>query len=175
MPTYIAFLRAINLGKVRKFPMAQLRECLEEAGYDDVATHIQTGNVLLRSPMRSREKVEGALEAVFAKTTGFEVPTVVTTPVELRATYTAAQALGVDAARRYVTFLKHEPAPEAAALIDAWDAPGEGARVVGRAVHWWIDHPNASARISNAVLDKQAGPATTRDLKVVGALVEKWC
>ena len=175
MPTYVAFLRAINLGRNRKFPMAELRACLEEAGYDGVATHIQTGNVLLRSPVRSREKVETALERVFAETTGFEVPTMATTPAELASTYAAVQEVGARAERRYVSFLKQEPPPEAVGLIDAWDAPGEGARVLGRAVHWWIDHPSRAAKLSNAFLERQAGPATTRDLKVVAALVEKWC
>jgi uncharacterized protein (DUF1697 family) len=175
MPTYVAFLRAINLGKNRKLPMAEVRSCLESAGYGEVATHIQTGNVLLRSPMRSREKVEAALEKVFAETAGFEVPTIVTSPTELASTYAAAVEVGATAQRRYVTFLKHDPPADVVRQIDAWDAPGEGARVLGRAVHWWIDHPTAAARFSNASLERLTGPATTRDLKVVAALVEKWC
>ena len=175
MPTYVAFLRAINLGRTRKFPMAELRACLQETGFADVATHIQTGNVLLHSRLRSRQKVESELERVFAEATGFEVPTMVTTPAELAATYAAAQEVGARAERRYLSFLKQEPPEEVARAIDAWDAPGEGARVLGRAVHWWIDHPNQAARISNALLERHTGPATTRDLKVVAALVEKWC
>lgn len=175
MPTYVAFLRAINLGRTRKLPMADVRECLEEAGYDGVATHIQTGNVLLRSPLRSRGRLETALEQVFARKTGFEVPTMVTTPAELAATYAAALEVGARAERRYVSFLKQQPSAEAALLIDAWDAPGEGARVLGRTVHWWIDHPSRAARLSNAFLERHTGPATTRDLKVVAALVQKWC
>ena len=175
MPTYVAFLRAINLGRNRKFPMAELRACLQEAGYDDVATHIQTGNVLLRSPLRSRERVESALEQLFARRAGFEVPTMVTTPAELAATYAAALEVGARAERRYVSFLKQEPPEELVRMIDGWDAPGEGARVLGRAVHWWLDHPTRQARLSNALLERHTGPATTRDLKVVAALVERWC
>ena len=34
MGEYVAFLRAINLGKNRKFPMAELRSCLEAAGFE---------------------------------------------------------------------------------------------------------------------------------------------
>ena len=175
MPTYVAFLRAINLGRTRKFAMAELRGCLERAGYHDVATHIQTGNVLLSTTLRSREKVESELERVFGETAGFEVPTMVTTPADLASTYAAAREVGAAAERRYLSFLKREPSAEAARVIDAWDAPGEGARVLGRAVHWWIDHPSRQARFSNAFLERHTGPATTRDLKVVAALVERWC
>src|SRR6476620_3213515 len=84
MPSYIAFLRAVNVGK-RKFPMTELRDLLTEAGYDDVATHIQTGNVLLATSERSRAKVTTALEKLFEKDRGFEVTTVVFTPQELAA------------------------------------------------------------------------------------------
>jgi hypothetical protein len=46
---------------------------------------------------------------------------------------------------------------------------------VGRAVHWWLDHTTAAAKLSNARLERLTGPATTRDVKVVAKLVEKWC
>ena len=40
MPTYVAFLRAINLGKNRKFPMADVRRVLTTAGFTDVETEL---------------------------------------------------------------------------------------------------------------------------------------
>ena len=61
MPTFVAFLRAVNVGK-RKYPMAELREALTDAGFEEVETHIQTGNVLFRTSLRSRAKVIAALE-----------------------------------------------------------------------------------------------------------------
>ena len=72
------------------------------------------------------------------------------TPEELSRLYADAVGVGVEAQRRYLTLLKTEPPPDLVAEIDSWDAPGEGARVLGRAVYWWIDHPNAEAKLSNA-------------------------
>jgi uncharacterized protein (DUF1697 family) len=175
MPSYIAFLRAINLGARRKFPMADLRSCLADAGFADVETHIQTGNVRLSTPMRSRAKVEAALERVLADRVGFEVPTIAFTPTELSTVYAEAESLGVTAARRYLTLLKDEPDPELAGLLDRWAEDGEGAKVVGRAVYWWLDHPTQVARMSNAQVERRLGVATTRDVKVVAKVVEKWC
>jgi uncharacterized protein (DUF1697 family) len=178
---YVAFLRAINLGKHRKFPMATVRGCLADAGFEEVATHIQTGNVRLVVPpeagrrLADRRDVEAELERVFAATTGFEVPTMVFTPAELRAVYDAVAGARADAERHYVAFLKEEPDAGTRREVEAWSAPGEGARVIGRAIYWWIDHPTAAAKLSNVRLEKRLGPATTRDLKVVTALVEKWC
>ncbi|HEY9564422.1 MAG TPA: DUF1697 domain-containing protein, partial [Nocardioides sp.] len=47
MPSYVAFLRAINLGAKRKFPKDDPRSAVESAGFTDVETHINTGNVRL--------------------------------------------------------------------------------------------------------------------------------
>jgi uncharacterized protein (DUF1697 family) len=57
MATYIAFLRAINLGATRKFPKDAIRASVEAAGGTDVETYINTGNVRFDSRLRSRAKV----------------------------------------------------------------------------------------------------------------------
>src|SRR5262249_51141954 len=74
MPTYIAFLRAINIGK-RQFAKAAIIKACEDAGCTDVETYINTGNVRVTTPLRSRAKVEATLEAAFAAEAGFDVAT----------------------------------------------------------------------------------------------------
>lgn len=177
MPGYVAFLRAVNLGRNRKVPMAEARVRLGEAGLKDVETYIQTGNVRFTATLRSRNRVERLVEEVLGEWCGFDVPAVVLTPVELRQVYVDALSLAPpleDVARQYVTFLKEEPTPEAAAPIDDWTHEGEAARVVGRAVHWWLAKTTQDARISNARIERALGLGTTRDLKVVTTLAERW-
>ncbi len=174
MTTQLAFLRAINLGKNRRVPMAQLKEVLGSAGYTGVETHLATGNVRVETPKRSRASVEKDIEGILSRTFGFEVPTIVLSPKELAQVYDEAVALDVSAQRKYLTLLKDEPTQEVIEELDAWAAPGEGAKVLGRAVYWWIDHPNAAARMSNARVERQLGTATTRDLKVIATLAERW-
>jgi uncharacterized protein (DUF1697 family) len=174
MTTHLAFLRAINLGKNRRLPMPQLKEILTGAGFTGVETYLATGNVRVESTKRARRAVETQVERALAEGVGFEVPTIVVTPRELSELYAEAVALDVAAQRRYLTFLKDEPDPAAVEEIDAWEAPGEGARVLGRAVYWWIDHPTVDARMSNARVERKLGAATTRDLKVVATLAERW-
>jgi uncharacterized protein (DUF1697 family) len=48
MTKYVAFLRGINVGG-RIIKMADLRICLEKAGFGDVKTILQTGNVIFES------------------------------------------------------------------------------------------------------------------------------
>lgn len=49
MQNYVVLLRGINVGGKNKMPMAALRRGLEVQGFENVATYIQSGNVLLRS------------------------------------------------------------------------------------------------------------------------------
>ena len=83
MPTYVAFLRAINLGANRKFAKDDIRRAVESVGFTDVETHINTGNVRFTTPMRSRAKIEKVLEDAFAADRGFDVPTMVFTAAEV--------------------------------------------------------------------------------------------
>ena len=57
VPTYVAFLRAINLGPNRKFPNEAIRRAVEGVGFTDVETHINTGNVRFTTSLRSRGKM----------------------------------------------------------------------------------------------------------------------
>ena len=56
VPTYVAFLRAINLGATRKFPKDAIKAATEAAGGSDVETYINTGNVRLTHSARSVAK-----------------------------------------------------------------------------------------------------------------------
>ena len=51
----------------------------------------------------------------------------------------------------------------------------EVARVGGRAVHLLLGENYHEARLTNAVIEKQLGVATNRNLTVIRALAEKWC
>lgn len=52
MKSYAVLLRGINVGGKNKIPMALLKQCLEEAGFEQVVTYIQSGNVIIRSDLK---------------------------------------------------------------------------------------------------------------------------
>ncbi|GAA4122352.1 DUF1697 domain-containing protein [Knoellia locipacati] len=178
MPRHLAFLRAVNLGPTRKVPMAELRERLGAAGFTDVETHIQTGNIALTSRMRSQAKVEAAIEELLLEWRDFEVPTMVRSPAELaglRRAVDATAPLLAEGARRYVAFAKGEVGTDARAALTAYGDTPERSRVVGRDILLEIDSEFHTAKLAGAKLERLAGtPLTARDLKVVRALDEKW-
>ncbi|HLQ40118.1 MAG TPA: DUF1697 domain-containing protein [Tetragenococcus sp.] len=51
MQRYVVYLRGINVGGKNKIKMANLRACLTEAGFEQVKTYIQSGNIVLRSAL----------------------------------------------------------------------------------------------------------------------------
>jgi uncharacterized protein (DUF1697 family) len=57
MTTYVAFLRGVNLGPVRRVPMAVLAAVGRGLGYDDVWTWAGSGNLVLTTA-REAEDVE---------------------------------------------------------------------------------------------------------------------
>ena len=75
--TYVALLRGINVGGKNVIPMADLRQCLEEAGASDVTTYIQSGNVLFRSSIGSNKKLVAALEKALSKSFSYNARVVI--------------------------------------------------------------------------------------------------
>jgi uncharacterized protein (DUF1697 family) len=73
--TYVALLRGINLAGRRKVAMPDLREALAEAGFEDVATYIQSGNIVLNSG-KPATRLRTELEKVIEDRFGFAVPVI---------------------------------------------------------------------------------------------------
>lgn len=176
MPTYIAFLRAVNVGG-RFAKMAGLRAGLLHKGFAEVESYIQSGNLHLSSSLTSAAEVEAALEPALEELCGFTVSTIVRTPGQLGAL--TAYGAGLtnpleEGARRYVTFLKEDPDDVLAKIFNGWDVAGERALVNGREIYLWFTHPSHTAKLSNARIERGGVVATTRDWKVVSALGETW-
>ncbi|MBO1754426.1 DUF1697 domain-containing protein [Allobranchiibius sp. CTAmp26] len=177
MPTYVVFLRAVNV-RPRWVKMAVLRDLLSDNSFTDVETHIQSGNLRIGSTMRSAAKVRTELERLIGAEFGFEVPCVVRTPAALATVAVYAEGLPSpfpdDEPRRYVTFCAAPVTADAVRLLDGWEEPGERLRVHGSEVYWWLTKPAHEAKMTNARLERTVGTATTRDLKVVRTLAERW-
>ena len=49
MKKYIVLLRGINVSGQKKIKMADIKDHLQDIGFEDVSTYIQSGNIILRS------------------------------------------------------------------------------------------------------------------------------
>src|ERR1700733_14606908 len=102
----VAMLRGINVGSSRRVPMADLRELLEEAGFQNVATYVQSGNIALDSTAKPAA-LESRLAELIEERFGFAVPVVVRSQRQLQAVIDRDPIPGAaQAPKRYqVTFL----------------------------------------------------------------------
>jgi uncharacterized protein (DUF1697 family) len=75
--THIALLRGINVGGRNKIAMADLRELVAGLGHTDVATYIQSGNVVFTSAEADTEALATAVEEAIATSLGVRPAVVV--------------------------------------------------------------------------------------------------
>ncbi len=69
----IALLRGINVGGNNKVAMPELKSCFERAGFKNVQTYINSGNVIFESTQTSNAKLVEACETAIEKQFGFRV------------------------------------------------------------------------------------------------------
>jgi uncharacterized protein (DUF1697 family) len=155
--------------------MPELRTVLADAGFDDVQTYVQSGNVVLKS-RASPAKVGARAEALIAERFGFDVDVIVRTAEELAEVVSANPLADVaDNPKRYqVSFLDGEPDPEVAERISGLAVDGERLVVLGREIYTW--HPAGVARSKLAAKLAAAGGlgarATARNWTTVTTLLE---
>jgi uncharacterized protein (DUF1697 family) len=109
LTTYVALLRGINVGGNNKISMAQLKQLIEEVGYKNVRTYINSGNVIFQTPETDPRQLEVAVEKVIS--TGFTLPisVVVRSLAEMSEAIRAIPESWSDPAayRCYAIFLRH--------------------------------------------------------------------
>jgi uncharacterized protein (DUF1697 family) len=154
--------------------MPELRELLSSAGFEDVRTYVQSGNVVLSCDLSPLE-VGASAERLISERFGFDVDVIVRTGSEL-AEVVARNPLGdvaVDPKRYQVSFLEAEPDPSVVERIAAAKAEPERLVAIGRELYAW--HPAGVAR--SKLWAKLAGTglgvrATARNWTTVCALHE---
>ncbi len=106
---YLVLLRGINVGGKNIIKMAELKACFEKMGHADVATYIQSGNVLIRTSGKNRNALAGEIEEALSRRFKYESRVVVVSLNELeKIVKQAPRGFGKDADNyRYdVAFLK---------------------------------------------------------------------
>ncbi len=85
MPTYIALLRGINVGKARRVPMALFRDVLAGLGCTEVATLLNSGNAVFQADLQAPAELAARIAAALASKLDFEVPVIVKRAMDLEA------------------------------------------------------------------------------------------
>jgi len=89
--TYIALLRGINVGGHKIIKMDQLRKALEGMGFADVATYVQSGNVVFKTSVKMAQGLSKKIEDMLLREFSMSVPVIVRTSEAIAAVPTTAR------------------------------------------------------------------------------------
>jgi uncharacterized protein (DUF1697 family) len=174
MGRMVALLRAVNVGG-RKLPMAELRALCAELGWSDIATYIQSGNLVFTAPGKADE-IEQVLEKAIEKRFGLDVPVIVRSKAEW-ARYPGLnpfpRAAKDEPAKLHLLLSKRPPARGAAETIQARAKAGEQVRQAGDAL--WLHYPEGAgaSKLTPSLIDRAIGsPGTARNYNTLLKLLE---
>lgn len=111
MTTHLALLRGINVSGHNMIKMDALKTMLENIGFHNVRTYLQSGNVLVDTEEESASKVGFMIKQEIFKSFGHEVPVVVITKEDLELCFENNPFLkepAVDTRKLYVAFVSAE-------------------------------------------------------------------
>ncbi len=175
MSRHVALLRGVNVGGAHRLPMAALRQIVERVGGANVATFIQSGNVVFDADDREASVIADKTSALVQSEFGFRAPIVFRRADRWRrlvADNPFADA-GVKLEDLHLCCLSAEPDPPALARLDPARSPPDEFRVVGADIYLRLPNGVAKSKLTNAWFDaKLGGVSTSRNWRTVLALRE---
>jgi uncharacterized protein (DUF1697 family) len=174
MHNYIAILRGINVGGKNRLPMSELKAVLERAGFEEIQTYIQSGNIVFKTEETSSVKLAKRLFTTIKNNWGFQVPVIVLTAQQLSDILSVNPFISErEAAFQHITFLDKEPEIQ---LIENMsgikDVPNEY-QVSTKAVYLYCPRGYSKTKLTNNFIEKKLKvTATTRNLKTSLILLE---
>jgi uncharacterized protein (DUF1697 family) len=163
MQTYVALLRAVNVGGTGKLAMADFRAVMKKLGYQNIETYIQSGNAVFDAK-KPAAAVAKELAAALEKHTGAPVGVILRTHEELgrviKGNPFAAEA-AADGARVHVAFLAGQALPTAKAALDAivakYPARRDRYHLAGDALYFHFPDGAGETKFTGKGLDKAIG------------------
>lgn len=158
-------LRAINLAGTNKISMPALKDLLQRNGYEDIATYLQSGNVVASGDVKSKD-IEKLIEAEF----GHRIDVIIRSHAELTKIIAGNPFLehAGEGSRLAVGFCDRAPS----ANIDKDAYPPDEIIVKGKDVYLWFPDGMGRSKLSLAFAKKLGVISTVRNWNSVLKLAE---
>jgi uncharacterized protein (DUF1697 family) len=171
----VALLRGINIGGKNKVAMKELAALFTAAGCRDVATYIQSGNVIFTAHVSLLKKLAPAISISILDRFGLRVPIVIRSHEQLAASAAGNPYLaeGIDPKWLHMMFLAVHPAPAAVATLEPDRCPSSRFHVQGQDIYLHLASGVAKTKITNAWIDSKLSTVSTiRNWNTVLKLIE---
>lgn len=173
---WVALLRGVNVGGRNRIHMTALKELHERLGFTDVATYIQSGNVVFRGPDADAWGMARKVEKAIADEFGHQVHVILRAGEELQRIATSNPFLedrGCDPSKLHVTFLASAPAPGKAGSLRAPEGRGDALVVGARDIFLHCPGGYGRSALTNDRLERALRvQATTRNWNTVCVLAD---
>jgi len=173
--TYVALLRGVNLGARNKVSMADLRALFADLGHEDVATYVQSGNIIFKSQITDAAKLAGEIERRIDRDLGLTITVLLRTKAQLAKVASGNPFAGSESepTKLHVTFLADAPGRARVRELEAAQSGPDEFRVVGKEIYLHTPQGYGRTKFSGGYFEKQLGvAATTRNWRTVTKLVE---
>lgn len=153
--------------------MALLRQVLSDAGFQQVRTWIQSGNVVLRSDLTARE-LELRVHQLIKEQIGPELAIVVRTGNELRQMIDNNPFQGEEhpIGRVFFVSFQERPPDEKVQALLAQDFSSEKLLIDGMSAYMFIPQAYSDSKLSNNFLERKLGvAATTRNFNTITKMI----
>ena len=164
MSSYVALLRAVNVGGGEKLPMKELKRLCEEAGFESVNTYIASGNVVFEATDKP-DKAKSILEQRIEDFCGMHIDVFIRTAREMMDLVDANPYPNEPGNQVAVLFLDQKPPADLEKNAKGVDK--ETFKGADREV--FINYPDGLGR-SKLKLD--VGSGTTRNMNTVKKLAD---
>jgi uncharacterized protein (DUF1697 family) len=164
--TYVAFLRGVNLGPTNKISMPALRAMAEDLGYADVATYINSGNLILSSPKKA-DTVEREISKTIEDTFGRPIDVTVRTPAQLKKILAENPYPDGNPSQVTVAFLTKAPAKDAKDKVAAVAKDYEPFTIAGQQVYVNYSQGIGRSRLAEKFSDIIGVSSTVRNIRTV--------
>jgi uncharacterized protein (DUF1697 family) len=171
MATYVAFLRGINLGPNNKIPMAELRAMAEDLAFTDVATYINSGNLILSSTKKAAT-VEREISKGIEDTFGRQIDVTVRTPAQLKKILADNPYPDGNPSQVAVAFLTNAPAKDAKDRVAAVAADYEPFTFAGRQVYVNYSRGLGRSKLAEKFSGIVGVSSTVRNIRTIEKVVE---
>ena len=176
MTTYISILRGINVSGQKLVKMDVLRKAYENLGFRNVATYVQSGNVIFTGNSVNLNELAQTITRQIAKDFGFDVPVIVLSFDNLKQIIDGNPFLkdsDKDITFLHVTFLSSKPQKFDINAIEDKKLSGEEISISDSAVYLYCPNGYGKSKLSNSFLEtKLKVGATTRNWKTTNELLK---
>ena len=164
MASYVALLRAVNVGGTGKLPMKGLKAMCEETGFESVETYIASGNVVFEST-DSESKVKELLEKRLEDYAGKKVDVFVRSAREMLDLVDANPYPDEPRNKVAVLFLDKKPPND----LDSKAKGVKDEEFKPAAKEVFVHYPDG---LGTSKLQLDVGPGTTRNMNTVAKLAK---